>query len=54
MSRPARGEWIENFLLRFFRSYDKSRPARGEWIENNSRLRPIVSIAVSPRKGRVD
>ena len=34
MSRPARGAWIETYVLSTcFRYYRLSRPARGAWIE---------------------
>ena len=32
-SRPARGAWIEIYIIRGFYLPVKSRPARGAWIE---------------------
>ena len=55
MSRPARGEWIENpICCAGASSATRSRPARSEWIENATLYNLPTSDFVSPRKGRVD
>ena len=53
LSRPARGAWVEIYIIRYEMELKLSRPARGAWVEMlvGFVLRGLWDVA--PRKGRV-
>ena len=53
LSRPARGAWVEIYIIRYEMELKLSRPARGAWVEMIKNVSPNQSIIVAPRKGRV-
>ncbi len=51
MSRPARGAWVEIYIIRYEMELKLSRPARGAWVEIE-KIPVTVKVEVSrPARG---
>ena len=54
MSLPARGAWIEIYIMPAHLIIISSLPARGAWIEIVAVRDWVLSAVVAPRTGSVD